>query len=86
MADCASGWESAARIAGRVLLAWRAGQCADLEEQIDYSRRSLLECCLLDAHESERLEVLLGALECLQSLPPARVGAALRVLEHLAGK
>jgi hypothetical protein len=85
MVDCATDRESVARVAGRVLLAWKSGQFADLERQIEYGRSSMLESWRLDACEKEKLEVLLGALECLQSLPPARVRAAIRLLEHLAG-
>ena len=44
----------------------------------------LLQSSILDTCESEKREVLEGALECLESLPHARVGAALRLLEHLA--
>jgi hypothetical protein len=84
MTDCATAQESVARVATRVLLAWKNGQCADLQKQMEHSRRSLLEPCSRDACEQERLEALEGALEGLSSLPHARVQAALRLLEHLA--
>ncbi len=67
MADCATCRESVARIAGSVLVDWKSGHCADLQGQIERSRRVLLEPSAVDVCEREKLEILLGALECLES-------------------
>jgi len=81
MANCFTGREDAACIAGRVLVAWRSGTSVDFEEQLERSRpqHSSPDTC-----EMEKLEALQGALECLKNLPHARVSAAIRLLEHLA--
>jgi len=76
--------ESAAQIAGRVLLAWRSGTGVEFERQIEYCRGLQSQVCPVDTSESERMDALEGALECLQNLPHARVNAAIRLLEHLA--
>ena len=84
MANSLTGREDAACIAGRILIAWRGGTSVDYEEQLEWSRNVVPQSSALDTFEMERLEVLQGALECLTNLPHARVGAALRLLEHLA--
>lgn len=59
--------ETAAGIAGRILVAWHSGQCAGLEEQLERGRGVMLLSSIVDACEMEKLEALEGALECLQS-------------------
>ena len=76
--------ESAAQIAGRVLMAWRSGPGVEFERQMEYCRGLRSQSCPLDTSENERMDALEGALECLQNLPHARVAAAIRLLEHLA--
>jgi uncharacterized protein YjaG (DUF416 family) len=84
MANCLSGREDAACIAGRVLIAWRSGTAVDYEKQLERSRTVMPQHNSLDTYEMEKLEVLQGALECLKNLPHARVSGAIRLLEHLA--
>ena len=84
MPNCLTGREDAACIAGRVLLAWRSGKSVDYDKQLEQSRNVLPQSSALDTCEMEKLEALQGALECLKNLPHARVGAAIRLLEHLA--
>jgi len=84
MANCLTGREDAACIAGRVLIAWRSGTAVDYQKQLERSRDVMPLSSALDTCEMEKLEALQGALECLKNLPQARVHAALRLLEHLA--
>jgi hypothetical protein len=84
MANCLAGQEGAARIAGRVLIAWRSGTALDFEKQVALSLNVVAQYRSLDTCEMEKLEALQGALECLKNLPYARVHAAIRLLEHLA--
>jgi hypothetical protein len=84
MANCLTGREDAACIAGRVLIAWRSGTSVDYEKQLERSRTVMPQYSPLDTCEMEKLEALQGALECLKNLPHARVNAAIRLLEHLA--
>jgi hypothetical protein len=84
MAKCLTGREDAACIAGRVLLAWRSGTSVDYDKQLERSRNVMPQSSALDTCEMEKLEALQGALECLKTLPHARVSAAIRLLEHLA--
>ncbi len=76
--------ESAAQIAGRILVAWHSGQSVEFENQVECYNGFQYQSCSLDTCESERMEALEGALECLRSFPQARVRAAIQVLEHLA--
>ena len=84
MANCLTGQEDAACIAGRVLIAWRSGTAVDFEKQVELSLNVVAQYRSLDTCEMEKLEALQGALECLKNLPHARVHAAIRLLEHLA--
>jgi hypothetical protein len=86
MANCLSGREDAACIAGRVLIAWRSGTAVDYEKQLERTRTVMPRHSSLDTYEMEKLEALQGALECLKNLPHGRVSAAIRLLEHLAKK
>ena len=65
-------------------MAWRSGPGIEFERQMEECRGLWLQACTVDTSESERMDALEGALECLQNLPHARVRAALRLLEHLA--
>lgn len=70
--------QNAASAASQILHAWRSGQ----RPQVDQWRTQVW-----DALEAERMEVLESVVETLQSrtkLPPEKVRAAVRLLEHLA--
>ena len=84
MANCLTGRQDAANIAGRVLVAWRSGATVDFEKHLARSINLMPQYRSLDTYEMEKLEALQGALECLKELPHTRVSAAIRVLEHLA--
>jgi hypothetical protein len=84
MANGLTAREDAACIAGRVLAAWRSGTSVDYEKQLERSRKAMPQYSSLDTCEMEKLEALQGALDCLKNLPHARVGAAIKLLEHLA--
>ena len=84
MANCLTGQEDAALIAGRVLMAWRSGIAVDFEKQVELSLKVVVQYRSLDTFEMEKLEALQEALECLKNFPYARVHAAIRLLEHLA--
>ncbi|HUK41403.1 MAG TPA: hypothetical protein VLX11_10175 [Candidatus Acidoferrales bacterium] len=83
MTNCPTGRQNAAYIAGRLLMVWRTGPTADFQKQLEQTR-AMMHRPSNDAGEMEKLEALQGALDCLESLPHARVGAAIRLLEHLA--
>jgi len=54
-----------------------------MRKAIDCARQSTDSVPLLDAWETERLEVLIGALESLESDRPGQAEAALYLLQHL---
>lgn len=78
-------WEGVAQVAGRILMAWRNGENAGLQQELDHARcvahSSTLE--MASTLEMERLEVLSGAVESLGRIRGPHAGAV-RLLEDLA--
>jgi hypothetical protein len=75
--------EGVAQVAGRILIAWRNGERADLRQELEQAR-----CLAAQAHHSstlemERIEVLSGAVESLGHSLGQHAGA-IRLLEHLS--
>jgi len=75
---------AATRIAGRILVAWKAGQELNLEEEFD--RVTSLSVQGLNSLEMERMELLGGIMQALRAAHPDRNRAAIRLLEHLAAE
>ena len=74
-------------MAGRILVAWRSGECACLERELEHARLAAqAPHCTLgkpSTLEMERLEVLTGVIESLGHRRGQHAGAV-RLLEHLA--
>jgi hypothetical protein len=71
-----------AQAAGRILIAWRSGESAQLERELEKAR-CLAQIPLSSTFEMERMEVLAGAVESLRARRGRRPGVV-RLLEHLA--
>lgn len=71
-------------MAGRILLAWRDGERAELERELERARLAAHPSLEKpDTLEMERMEVLAGVLESLGRGCGQNAGAV-RLLEHLA--
>lgn len=77
--------QDVAHIAGQILNARRSEHKARLRRELAQARRLLPTMYPRDTFEQERLEVLEGAVECLESPVVERARAAMYVLEQLAG-
>jgi plasmid stability protein len=75
--------EDVASIARRVLTGCEREQ-ANLQKEVDRARKFTRGMRHLDAFETERMEVLMGALESLECARPDQVEAAIYLLRHLA--
>jgi hypothetical protein len=80
--------EGVAQVAGRILIAWRNGESASLQQELEHARYLAAKIRSADAFtmatlEMERLEALTGAVESLRN--GRRQAGAVRLLEHLAG-
>jgi hypothetical protein len=79
--------ERVSQVAGRILVAWRSGESAGLEQELEHARLAAQapECTLEKPStlEMERLEALCGVVESLGRRRGQHAGAV-RVLEHLA--
>jgi len=75
--------EDVASIARRVLNGCEREQ-TNLQKEVDRARRFTRGMSNLDAFETERMEVLMGALESLECASPDQVEAAMYLLRHLA--
>jgi len=73
-----------AQIAGQILRARRSEQQARLRSKLAQARRFLSSLQPRDTLEQEKLEVLRGAVECLESPVKERAQAAMHILEQLA--
>ena len=75
-----------AHIAGQILNAHRSEQTARLRRELAQARKLFSEIHPRNTFEQERLEVLEGAVECLDSPVEERARAAVSLLEQLAGQ
>jgi hypothetical protein len=73
-----------AQIAGQIIRAWHSEQQTRLRSKLAQTRRILPNLQPRDTLEQEKLEVLKGAVECLESPVKERAQAAMHVLEQLA--
>jgi hypothetical protein len=73
--------EGVAQVAGRILMAWRNGESAGLEQELELAQ--YLATQFASTLELERLEALYGAVESLRHGRGSQAGAV-RLLEHLA--
>jgi hypothetical protein len=73
--------EGVAQVAGRILMAWRNGESAGLEQELEQAQ--YLATQFASTLELERLEALSGAVESLRHGCGSQAGAV-RLLEHLA--
>jgi hypothetical protein len=77
--------EGVSQVAGRILMAWRTGQGANLDHELAHARRFTSCTTLTSTLEMERLDALTGAVESLAvENGRSQVGGAVRLLEHLA--
>ena len=75
--------EDVARVAGRILIAWRTGESAGLRRELEQALCLTAQTALASTLEMERLEVLSGVVESLGHGRGPHAGAV-RLLEHLA--
>jgi len=81
--------EGIAQVAGRILVAWRSGENAGLQRELEHARRLAAQTHqstmpeMASTLEMERLEVLSSAVEALAKGRLEQAGAV-RLLEHLA--
>ena len=75
--------EGVAQVAGRILIAWRDGQSADLIQELEHARWMVTQTPVSSTFEMETMEVLCGAVESLGHVRGQHAGAV-RLLEHLA--
>jgi len=84
MTNLQSSIQDAGSIAARVLSGWRSLPKSGLRKELAWSQELAGQVPPPNSLESERIEVLQGAIESLRSDRPERVQAALYILEHLA--
>ena len=75
--------EDVAGVAGRILIAWRAGESAGLRRELEQAALLAAQTARASTLEMERLEVLSGVVESLGQGRGPHAGAV-RLLEHLA--
>jgi hypothetical protein len=75
--------EGVAQVAGRILIAWRNGESANLRQVLEHAHCLAAQAPLSSTHEMETMEVLSGAVESLRQGRGQHAGAV-RLLEHLA--
>jgi len=76
--------KDAGSVAARVLFEWTSGPKKGLGSELARAQELASQFPPLSTLETERIEVLLGAIEFLESNQPERVEAALYILEQLA--
>jgi hypothetical protein len=84
MTNLTSSVNNAGSIAARVLSLWRSLPEGGLRKELELSQDLASQAPKPSTYETERMDVLLGAIEGLGSSRPERVRAALYVIEHLA--
>ena len=84
MTNFTSSVNDAGSIAARVLSVWRSRPEGGLRKELELTQDLAGHGPNPSTYETERMEVLLGAIESLGSSRPERVRAALYVIEHLA--
>jgi|HubBroStandDraft_1064217.scaffolds.fasta_scaffold237312_2 hypothetical protein len=84
MTNLTSSVNNAGSIAARVLSVWRSQPEGGLRKELELSQDLASQAPKPSTYETERMDVLLGAIEGLGSSRPERVRAALYVIEHLA--
>jgi hypothetical protein len=75
--------DGVAQVAGRILMAWRNGESADLIQELEHARCLAAETPLASTLEMETMEVLCGVVESFGRIRGRHAGAV-RLLEHLA--
>jgi hypothetical protein len=81
--------EGVAQVAGRILIAWRSGESAGLQQELEHAQDLAAQNPgvgafeIVSTLELERLEALSGAVESLRHGRGSQAGAV-RLLEHLA--
>jgi hypothetical protein len=80
-----SGAVDVASIANRVLAAWKSGQDGVCSRELARAQQLAKNLHASLTFESERVEVLIGAIQCLDGHRPEQVQAAIHLLKHLAG-
>jgi hypothetical protein len=76
--------DSVESIAGTIVEAWRDRHAGDLARQVAAAKICMRTSGAGDTFQMEKMELLDGALELVQSARPEQVEAAIKVLEHLA--
>lgn len=71
-------------IAGTIVEAWRDRHAGDLAKQVLEAKTCIRSSVAGDTFQMEKMELLDGALELVQSTRPDQVEAAINVLKHLA--
>lgn len=84
MAKFTTSGKDAGDIAARVLSEWKSQPKGALRRELARVQELARQVPPSSSLEMEKIEVLLGAIESLQSDKPERIQAALYVLEHLA--
>ncbi len=74
--------EGVAQVAGRILIAWRNGESAVLQQELEEAQCLAAPLEIASTLELERLEALAGAVESLRH--GRQQSGAVRLLEHLA--
>src|ERR1700733_15444473 len=75
--------EGVAQVAGRILIAWRNGESADLIQELEHARCVAAQTPVSSTLEMEIMDALSGAVESLGHVRGRHAGAV-RLLEHLA--
>ena len=76
--------DSVESIAGTIVEAWRDRHAGDLAKQVLAAKTCMRSSVAGDTFHMEKMELLDGALELVQSTRPEQVEAAINVLKHLA--
>jgi hypothetical protein len=84
MTNLTSSVKDAGTIAARILSVWRSLPEGGLRKELECTQELASNAASASTLETERIDVLLGAIESLGSNRPEQVRAALYVIEHLA--
>jgi hypothetical protein len=75
--------EGVTKVAGRILIAWRNGESAGLQQELEQAQYLAAQAPTAGTFEMERIEALSGVVEALRQGRGSQAGAV-RLLEHLA--